>query len=44
MSTDWEAQYQANDTPWDKGEASPGLVDWLAAQSDRKSTRLNSSH
>jgi SAM-dependent methyltransferase len=29
--TDWEAQYQANDTPWDKGEASPGLVDWLAA-------------
>ncbi len=34
MSTDWEAQYQANDTPWDKGEASPGLVDWLAAQSE----------
>jgi SAM-dependent methyltransferase len=31
MSTDWEAHYQANDTPWDKGEPSPGLVDWLAA-------------
>ncbi len=30
--TDWEAQYQAKDTPWDKGEASPGLVDWLATQ------------
>ena len=29
MSTNWEAQYQANDTPWDKGEPSPGLVDWL---------------
>ncbi|MFM8470610.1 MAG: methyltransferase domain-containing protein [Limisphaerales bacterium] len=34
MSTNWEAQYQANDTPWDKGEASPGLVDWLAAHPD----------
>ena len=29
--TNWEAQYQANDTPWDKGEPAPGLVDWLAA-------------
>lgn len=28
-STDWEALYQAQDTPWDKGEAAPGLVDWL---------------
>ena len=32
--TDWEAMYQASDTPWDKGEPSPGLVDWLAAHSD----------
>jgi len=31
-ATDWEAHYQANDMPWDKGEASPGLVDFLAAQ------------
>lgn len=30
--TNWEAQYQAHDTPWDKGEPSPGLVDWLATQ------------
>ncbi len=30
-TTDWEAKYQAQDTPWDKGEPSPGLVDWLAA-------------
>lgn len=31
-TTDWEAKYQAQDTPWDKGEPAPGLVDWLAAQ------------
>lgn len=28
--TDWEAQYQTGDTPWDKGEPSPGLADYLA--------------
>lgn len=33
-STDWEAKYLANDMPWDKGEASPGLVDFLADQTD----------
>lgn len=33
-STDWEAKYLANEMPWDKGEASPGLVDFLAAQTD----------
>src|SRR2546426_12825410 len=27
----WEARYQTHDTPWDKGEPSPGLVDFLAA-------------
>lgn len=27
---DWEELYQAGDTHWDKGEASPGLEDWLA--------------
>ena len=31
MPTDWEALYQANDMPWEKGEPSPGLVDFLAA-------------
>jgi len=30
----WEARYQARDTPWDKGEPSPGLVDFLAAYPD----------
>ena len=32
MSQDyWEQRYQAEDMPWEKGEASPGLVDFLAA-------------
>jgi SAM-dependent methyltransferase len=34
MSQDWEARYQSNDMPWEKGEASPGLVDFLAAHPD----------
>ena len=32
MPTDWEANYQKNETPWDKGAPSPGLVDFLAAE------------
>lgn len=32
MSQDfWEQRYQTNDMPWEKGEPSPGLVDFLAA-------------
>jgi len=27
----WEGRYQAQDIPWEKGEPSPGLVDFLAA-------------
>ncbi len=34
--TDWEARYQTNDMPWEKGEASPGLVDFLAAHPELK--------
>jgi SAM-dependent methyltransferase len=26
---DWEARYQAGDTPWEKGRAHPALVEWL---------------
>lgn len=26
---DWEQNYLANDTPWDKGRPAPALVDWL---------------
>src|SRR6266404_5817193 len=33
MSQDyWERRYQSADMPWEKGEPSPGLVDFLAAQ------------
>ncbi len=28
--TNWEAQYQSGETPWDKGSPSPGLVDYLS--------------
>lgn len=28
--TDWEAEYRKGETPWEKGAASPGLVDLLA--------------
>ena len=35
MSQDyWENRYQTKDMPWEKGEASPGLVDFLAAHPD----------
>jgi SAM-dependent methyltransferase len=29
--SEWEARYQSGDMPWEKGAASPGLVDFLAA-------------
>ncbi len=32
--TDWESCYQKNDFPWDKGAPSPGLVDFLASETD----------
>jgi len=32
MPTDWEERYQTGDMPWEKGEAAPGLVDFLAAR------------
>jgi len=31
-ASDWEARYQSQDTPWDKGEASPGLAEFLATR------------
>ena len=30
--TDWEDRYRIEDTPWEKGEPSPGLEDFLAAR------------
>lgn len=32
QDTNWETRYQSNDMPWEKGEPSPGLVDFLAAR------------
>ncbi len=32
----WEQRYQAGETGWEKGEPSPGLVDFLAAHPDLK--------
>jgi cyclopropane fatty-acyl-phospholipid synthase-like methyltransferase len=29
--SEWENRYQTGDTPWEKGEPSPGLVDFLRA-------------
>lgn len=29
MGSDWQQRYEANDTPWDKGEPSPGLMEFL---------------
>jgi SAM-dependent methyltransferase len=29
--SDWEARYQSGDMPWEKGEAVPGLIDFLTA-------------
>jgi methyl halide transferase len=28
--TDWEGRYQSGDMPWEKGEPSPGLLDFIA--------------
>jgi SAM-dependent methyltransferase len=34
--SNWEERYQSGDMPWEKGEASPGLVDFLAAHPELK--------
>ena len=36
METDWEARYQSHDMPWEKGEPSPSLVDFLAGHPQLK--------
>ena len=40
MSTDWEKRYADEDTPWDKGEPAPGLVDWIKKQTLEPETRV----
>ena len=36
MPNDWEERYQTGDMPWEKGEASPGLVDFLGEHPELK--------
>lgn len=31
---EWETRYQCGDTPWEKGEGSPGLVEFLASHAE----------
>ena len=38
--TDWEKRYADEDTPWDKGEPAPGLIDWLKKQTLEPETRV----
>ncbi len=35
MPTDWEDHYRRGETPWEKGGPSPGLVEFLAAETIR---------
>ena len=34
MARDWNAAYEEGDTPWDKGYASPPLIEFLKLQSN----------
>src|SRR3954454_15840147 len=34
IETEWEKRYQTGDMPWEKGEPSPGLIDFLQAHPD----------
>ena len=39
-SADWESRYQTGDMPWEKGEPSPGLVDFHAAHPELPRTTV----
>ena len=38
--TNWEDRYQTGDMPWEKGEPSPGLLDFLAGHPDLPRTSV----
>ena len=40
MPTDWEGQYRAGDTPWDKGAPAPPLLAWLEDPAHRFAGRV----
>jgi len=39
-SADWETRYQTGDMPWEKGNASPGLIDFLEAHPELPRTSV----
>ena len=41
---DWEELYTSGNTPWDKGEAAPPLVEWLEAWNARAPGSLSDEH
>ena len=40
MTTDWEKRYLTEDTPWNKDEPAPGLVDWSTRNPLPKETKV----
>ncbi len=38
--TDWNQRYVDGDTPWDKGDAAPGLNDWLVGNDMDPDSRI----
>ena len=40
MAENWEGRYQSGDMPWEKGEPSPGLVDFLGAHPELQRGRV----
>ncbi len=38
--TEWEKRYLEADTPWDKGEPAPGLIDWLQKKTLKEDARV----
>ncbi len=40
MQPDWDQHYQEKHTPWDKGEAAPPLIDWLADHAGKMVGRI----
>ena len=38
--TEWEKRYLEADTPWDKGEPAPGLIDWLQKKTLEEDARV----
>ena len=40
MQPDWDQRYRQGNTPWDKGSASPPLIEWLKLNQQRMTGRV----